>query len=698
MKKLIFAAALLAGASLWVGNVSGHGGTYRGPGDTVPPGAGGGGGGGAPPAGGPGPGGGPTTGGGAGPTSGPITGGPARGGPTGGGPTTGQSGGSVQADLDLWSFWWEFNKDRYLNLQNSLAAGGTTTGDQDFFLGQGQREQAKDTMRPSPDQIRNTIVPALVGVLEAESNNDILTGAMIALAKIGDAESTSESPDQKESEFAKKIVPFLSNGTQEIAETAAVSLGILAHPSTIDLLGALMLDQAEGRKAVGSTEVDPRTRAFAGYGLGLVGSRLKPEATADRLKIVDFLATAIRGDRLAQPDVATAAMISMGLVLLEPGEAGAAPLAKNALPKNRQEQIQFAIEAFNNGDLNFRIRAHAPTAAGRLLQGMGKEFEALRILTGEEFIKAVNLSSLQPELRSSAALALGLIGNRGGDKVDADIRKALDKALSDGQHQVKNFALIALGKIGARAGSDTKADGRNEIEKTLASKLARGTNHELHFAALSFGVMAHAMNNGTDTISTSLVGALLDKLSGAKSPDDVGALAIAAGMVGDAAYYPVLLKKLDEISADEPRGYVAVALGLARVNEAREKIQKIVSESEYRPELLKQAAIALGLLGDQEIVDDLLRMLRDAKGLSAQAAISSALGFIGDRRSVDPLVEMLQNKSITNTARGFAAVALGIVADKEDLPWNSKIGEDLNYRAATATLNDSAGTGILNIL
>ena len=68
-------------------------------------------------------------------------------------------------------------------------------------------------------------------------------------------------------------------------------------------------------------------------------------------------------------------------------------------------------------------------------------------------------------------------------------------------------------------------------------------------------------------------------------------------------------------------------------------------------------------------------------------------------RSVDPLIEMLQNQSVTASARGFAAVALGIVADKEELPWNAKISVNINYRANTPTLTDPAeGTGILDIL
>ena len=173
---------------------------------------------------------------------------------------------------------------------------------------------------------------------------------------------------------------------------------------------------------------------------------------------------------------------------------------------------------------------------------------------------------------------------------------------------------------------------------------------------------------------------------------------IAEGLDALRGVGPAVIDKLARLNADEPRGYIAVALGLMNAREAVEPIQQIVKESKFRPELLKQAAIGLGLLGDKDLVGDLVEMLGEAKGLATQAAISSALGFIGDQRSIDPLVAMLQNQDLTDSARGFAAVALGIVADKEPLPWNSKIGVDLNYRASTTTLNDQNGTGILNIL
>ena len=113
---------------------------------------------------------------------------------------------------------------------------------------------------------------------------------------------------------------------------------------------------------------------------------------------------------------------------------------------------------------------------------------------------------------------------------------------------------------------------------------------------------------------------------------------------------------------------------------------------------MRQAAIGLGLMGDTTLVPDLLVMLGQAKTLASQAAVASALGFIGDARSIDPLVAMLQRKEISETARGFAAVALGIVADKESLPWSAKVSININYRANTSTLTTPEGTGLLDIL
>jgi HEAT repeat protein len=158
-----------------------------------------------------------------------------------------------------------------------------------------------------------------------------------------------------------------------------------------------------------------------------------------------------------------------------------------------------------------------------------------------------------------------------------------------------------------------------------------------------------------------------------------------------------LLHNLDSVRDPEARGYTAVGLGLMNEPSAIEPIQAIVKKSKYSPELLKSAAVALGMLGDSQLVGGLVDMLSHSTGLSAQAAISSALGTIGDARSVDPLIHLMRDQDAMALARAFCAVALGIIADKEPFPWNAKIAVNSNYRANTASLTDHKG-GILDIL
>ncbi len=127
MKRLLLLGTLLSAAALCLQSTStGHGGTYRGPGDTVPPGGGGGGGGGAPTT--PGPAG-PTAPGPAAPgTPAPATPGapPPAPGATSSTPTT--PGGPSGPDLTLWDFWWGFNREPYLNLKSKIHSVETVTG------------------------------------------------------------------------------------------------------------------------------------------------------------------------------------------------------------------------------------------------------------------------------------------------------------------------------------------------------------------------------------------------------------------------------------------------------------------------------------------------------------------------------------------------------------------------------------------
>lgn len=691
MKKTLVFGALLVAGSLSIQQISAaHGGTYRGPGDTVPPGGSGGGGGAL---GGPGPSG-PTQGGPGGPTGpGAATGGGTTGGPSARpqNPTTGPIGGGF--DLSSWEFWWGFNKDAYLNLKSAIHAG-TSTGGDDYFQSPGARPRSSARWKPSEEAIRQKVVPALKEALAKERANDIVTGAMIALAKIGDARN-----EAGESEFEKIISRFLSDNSQEIHETAAFALGILGNDSTAKTLAALLRDDAQGRALLGDKEVDYRTRAFAAYGLGLVGSST---AKIDvRREIASVLVETLGKTETSQRDVKVAALTALGLVPLDvdPGEA---PDAGSTATSSRQGEIKFVLKFFLDKTNPPLIRAHAPTALARLSSGAPSD---LRATCAKKMLEALSDQEREGnEIQQSCVLALGQIGTSEKTKLDTEIREALKHVGDNGKDlQAKCFAMIALGQVGGRFRSTEGVEqGIRDVRNYLLTNVTKGKSAVRPWAALAVGIMEHAiLNNGQggQTPSADVKAVLRAALKGCADPQQLGAYAIAEGVCQDIEAKDILREKLASVAGDDAKGYVAVALGLMGAREALDDIQVIVRGSKYKSALMKQAAIALGLLGDKDLVPELVKVLADAKALATQAAIASALGFIGDSRSIDPLAEMLRNGHITPSARGFAAVALGIVADRADLPCISKISANINYRANTATLTDSSqGTGILDIL
>ena len=714
MNKLLIGAALVAAGSLGlVDSASAHGGTYRGPGDTVPPGGGGGGGGGGAPSGG-----GPSAPGPSGPsTPGAASPGSPAGGPSG--PQKAQTTGGADAgpDLTIWQYWWGFNKEPYINLKSKIHSGSVVTGSDDFFLGHGEKEQARDNLKPSPAVIRGKIVPTLKEALRSERQNDILDACLIALAKIGDSEAEDGSEP-----MADDIKKFLTNPNQQLAETAAVALGILANdsPENVGILLSLVADDPStlrGDYGVQMTNaVQVRTRAFAAYGLGLIGHSAGDETRARiNAALVELLDG--EGKQMGTRDVQVACITSMGLSPL-PLDPTAALLelrdAKDATgwPKpeavtNRQEQIAFLMNYFEDtlGN-NFMISAHVPMAVARLMQDLPPD-HALRGMVATRFIQDTKrLSKAAREIQQSCIQALGQIGDCDGDSVDVAIRSALmevGEQLAD--PQCKRFALIALGQAAGRpgkgeggplAGLEGKKDNPRSHLMTALSKEQSGVRP---WAALGLAILERSLEDEKQPSSQDAKRALRESLREAKSPSEVGGYAIAVGIAKDTQAQEVLRAKLEKVSDDEARGYCAVGLGLLDDRTAIEPIQEIIAKSKYKPDLLKSAAIGLGLLGDKSIVDTLVTMLDEATGLSSQAALASALGFIGDTRSVDPLIGMLQDDQKTALARGFAAAALGIVADKEELPWNTKVSVNINYRANTTTLTSpEQGTGILDLL
>ncbi|MGE0141868.1 MAG: hypothetical protein AB7I19_01500 [Planctomycetota bacterium] len=694
MKKLLLSGLALAVAGFGIAEVAyAHGGQYRGPGDTVPPNPGGRGGRTPGPSGPstPGPGG-PSTPGPGGPgtpgPTGPGTGGPGGAGPAGG-PTTG--GVSVEPDLDQWEFWWEFNKDPFIKLREAIQKGGVVSESDEFYLGTGTQRVAEDTQKPTDAQ-KLDVLQKLHKALESTDQNDIVSSCMVGMAKIGMNTDQINILDA----FKKR----LTDGNQEIRETAAVAMGISQMTEAVPMLSELAKDSEAGRKLCTRDTVDPRTRSFAIYGLGLIGY-----ATADHAiknTIFATLKDLLENDKSPERDIRVAAINAVALLRPNHASEDGKKLLFGALD---------ALDAYWAQDLgpsHQLVQSHVPPAIAKLFEGadltdeeLGKRLDAYKKSWLLEMQGKSKLKRTQNDMERSVIVALGrtglpVDGDKDDPKLDAEILKELDKKSAEGSDsQSRYFAMMAMGQMGG-------AEARTKLLKILREgKKAL----ERPWAAISLGVMAHfqmeeaKLNAQVDQ----LVGKeLMRQFDEAKTPSTIAAMAIGLGLVKYSDAGPTLIQLLDKYkNQDELAGYLCIGMALMGYKDSIDEIQDVVRTSTRRGERLRQAAIALGKLGDKDAATTLITMLTEdesgAPDLARMSAIASALGFIGDRRSIDPLVKLLFDTKLTNLSRAFAAVALGGIADKELLPWNSKIAVNMNYRASVETLTNQA-VGILDIL
>lgn len=643
--------------------LSAHGGTYRGPGSGIGP---------------------------AGP-SGPSTPtGPSPGGP-GAGPATGGASDS-SGDLTAWQQWWALNRDGYLELKAALARALPVSGADDFFGG-GTVTDARIGVAPARHVLRNRIVPALIEILAKERGPDLSTAALLALARIGPVPTDSTGAHKDGSvRSALAIRARLSSDNQEVSESAAIALGILGDTSAATVLVDLLDDTEAGRTFVGRPEVPYRTRAFGAYALGLLG-RSSTNGDVTRF-VVHHLASALVNDHASARDVQVACVIALGLVPLQ--DAGR---ANSSTSPAASRSAQFAFLASWMGDKSRPevVRVYAPIALVHVAQDDPALRDALVAACCDVLASPTSSSAA---LSQSAAAALGWIADSDVDALDVRARTALMRQTGDGDRLARRLAWIALARAGSRLGTGGDPErGRSETREFLLDALARGSTPERPWIALALGLFERANVRAGGEPAPRVREALERNLRDHGGPSEAGAYCLALGLSGAPGIARTLLQVLAEAHDDAVRAHAAVALGLARESAGVEPLRAIVLESRFKPVLLRDAAIGLGLLGDRTLGPTLVTMLETAQGLSAQAAIATALGFVGDARAVDPLLTIARDATKSPGPRAFAVVALGLISDRALLPWNACIAADANYWVPPGTLfNPSSGTGVLDIL
>jgi len=650
---------MLFGASAWA-----HGGNYKGPTDTVPPNLGGGGDT-TPPGnpGGPGtPGpGAPTTGGAKGPTTGGAPTGPTGAGSGGMRPTTGGLGGRRAGGegFERWEFWWEHNKDPFLDLKARLAASAPTSGGGGFLTGRAKPVEATSVNRPSPSEIKNNLVPGFIGALK-ETHPDIVDSACLAIGRTLRSEDAAEA--------VAVLTKALSHKEKTAREAATLGLGVLGAGDSVPTLLHLLNDTSEGKQLTGRSEgVEDMVRGFAAAALGFIGDA---RAIGDLRKIVSDQTLA------SKLDVKAMSILALGM-----------------MPDQHEEIVTFLLGCMDDRSLNTYVRAQAPVALGRLNR-QKKEGSAAAQSVLPKIVALFNDDKADNDLRRSLAITIGMLTSLSSDAAGDAIDALLNAVAKGNDDQTRHYSIMALAEIGARDAEPAKNEAVHTKLREFFLRELTQPKRITHQPYGALGLAVYARNPALDPqVKTNAQAKLLEAFEQTSNPSYKGAMAVGCGLLDYPLSTESLWKEFENSNDQSLKGYIAMSLGLMRQTGKAEPFRKLIVAKGLEPKFRLQLARALGLMGDKEAVETLVTYLQAAETQAESASAAQALGLIGDRSAVDPLLTILRNESKQPQARGFAAVALGIIAEKTQLPWNAVFSVNSNYRAKVPALSE-----ILDIL
>jgi len=624
--------------TLFLGDLSfGHGGQYRGPGGTD--------GGSAPPnlgqdnSGSSSVSGGPTA-------PAPTTSSP-KGAGGGGGRTRSGGGGGMQRKrysasfgLERWEFWWEYNKDSYLNLKNQLFTGDRVLGTASFLVGQSPKGGFRSSQRVSPEMARRDLLPALLESLKVD-HPDVQDSSVLAVARV--------TPLAHGKEVLGAITAVLSSKYESARQSACLSLGVLGAPEAIPLCRDLMFDTAAGRKLVGRAEVPRLVRAFAALSLGLIGS---PQSASDLIAVVE------KENQMTRKDLISCAITSLGLL---DGK------------EKRSTIVRFLVDQLAKPQMDPYLKSFVPVALGRL-----GDASALGPL-----VAAFGRKDQHDCVRQSCAIAFGLLAGIDDDRV-LEILKAY--ILEGRDVQTRHFAFIALAQIGARDQNYClHGDEQKALQQFLLSEI-EGPTRMGHLSWSCLAAAIHAMSH--PPLQAAVINKIYRRFDDVKNPSQKGAMAISLGLLNAQSSAPRLFTELRETRDKTLQGYLCVSLGLMNWLAAAETIRDFVRD-ETVFFLKLQASVALGLMGDRDAVGLLVDSLEKGGSLNIVSSAARALGQIGDQRAVGPLKNILEDPKAHNLSKAFAVVALGLVGERTELPWNTRISENTNYRARLRAISEA---------
>ena len=598
--------------------------------------------------------------------------------PPGVGPTAslpGLSGLGFEQDLGGWERWWRFNRE------SLLPGEGPHVGPHSPVRVGEAGQEARGIPRAL---VHARVVPRLLRVLDERPSSQLRAAVLLSLARIGEPQAGS-----KESRLQKLFVEHLAQG-KHVAESACIALGVLGQPSSAPILRDILGDHEEARRLVGGRALTLRERAFAAYGLGLLGE------SADNPHVRRFathaLVSALESAPRATPDVRVAIVLGLGVI---PGDARGESGAGGCPCESNDVLSQRLLALFEERRAQDAVRAHVPSTLAALAPQLSAEARDRVVRT---LLAAMQSRREDRLVRQGCALALGRIGDADLDTRDVQIRRALRKLVMSARADLRHCAAIALAQVASRPGcgrGDSWA-GTEEIERFLGARLARAKFLDRTWLALSLGLFERGCRDHHRAPSTELATALRQALQAAKSPQLVSAYAIACGLARDADAIAGLSGRLAKVHGPQ-KGLVALGLGLTEDGRAIPELRAALADAGHEAATCEGATLGLLAAGDAQRVPELKRVLEACECLRTRVVGARALGRTRDARAVTPLLVLLGDRRTPDVQRTAVVFALGRLAEKEALPWNARLSTGVNYFASPPTLTSSVGAGILDV-
>jgi len=416
-----------------------------------------------------------------------------------------------------------------------------------------------------------------------------------------------------------------------VSSEAALALGRCGDARDVATLAPFVADR--------DLQTDRRLHRYAALGMGLLGKGDAKES-ADARRVLLGALDRSRGER----DRYEFFHANCAYALAMRGDEAALP----DLADIRRRGLE-AVD--NHSDIHTEVLGPIVFALG-VLGGEGSIPEI------EDHLKGGRSAGGGTE--DTAEAACQALARVGGEKA----RTILRRAAADPRERVRRLALQALGAV-TDANDDATA-------KVLGDALAGEKDPECRWmAAVSLARSGHA------SAEHALVAAFKN---GEAASADRACFAIALGLLARARNGEVVSRTLfaaleDSKDEDETCG-LATACGLARVVAARGRLGELV-EKGRSPTIVSYAAYALGLVGaDDEQRKTLHAEVARRGDFMVRREASLALGMLRDATIVQQLRDIAGDASHPDVERAGAAVSLGRVGGYSDVDFFVKLLDD----------------------